>query len=202
VYLTRYHQSGTEAAMLYVANDIHKTHTSHHTATNVILAAPCYSFPGYSFIHSERRPVRLLMTECDPGRGYEWNDAVVRNVDQLVRDSEIETLRGFGVLSSQFNNSITNNSISDSIIYTSVTYLLTFDAYLPTIQSTLDAYHFSDVTTISHTLFRYDYDDEQVKRSVRVFRRVVWSDDRLVGEGRVVVRKQTSKNTVAEDFEA
>ena len=64
-FLLRYHQSGTESAMLYVSKDLLST-SRRNCSVVVHVLAPCYSFPGYSFVHTSSSITHLNMLSCDP----------------------------------------------------------------------------------------------------------------------------------------
>eukprot|EP00597_Dinobryon_sp_UTEXLB2267_P005275 CAMPEP_0170058122 /NCGR_PEP_ID=MMETSP0019_2-20121128/863_1 /TAXON_ID=98059 /ORGANISM="Dinobryon sp., Strain UTEXLB2267" /LENGTH=122 /DNA_ID=CAMNT_0010262983 /DNA_START=1252 /DNA_END=1620 /DNA_ORIENTATION=- len=112
--------------------------------TNVYLAAPCYSFPGYSFVYSPHYPVNVHMPSCQPGESSQYFD----------NDPAAYLLR----------------MIQDSIDITDRDYILTFDAYYnhKVFQNVTNHFHFKKVVMFPHAYFKYDYDDPFPKKHVIV----------------------------------
>ena len=74
-YLLRYHQAGTESALRYISGELKAKETDDRSildknqnrskfSVQVILAAPCFAFPSYSYLHSEFYDVHVEALPC------------------------------------------------------------------------------------------------------------------------------------------
>ncbi len=97
-YLLSLHQSGTEAALQLVAQDVaarHPLSTAINPAptTHVILAAPCYAFPGYAYIHSPAYPVQLHMPDCQVGGPALFDRNPVEQTKAMIAQYQLSVIQ-------------------------------------------------------------------------------------------------------------
>lgn len=103
-YLLSFHQAGTEKALQLVARDINTTTIITSTAhmhinnpisatTHVLLAAPCYTFPGYAYIHSPAQPVQLYMPDCQIGGPSSFDAGPLEQTKQMMAAYQLQLVR-------------------------------------------------------------------------------------------------------------
>lgn len=146
-YLLLYHQSGTEQAYMFLRREIQGN--SNKGRNLVVLAAPCFTFPGYSFLFDENHPSIIISVECSspPWEGLENFDSDIsgHSIRLLQRSKELQT---------------ENDTI----------YFLTFDAYQNYISMIIASSELELVKRIPHSFFKYDFDDVYPKREVLIFK--------------------------------
>lgn len=164
VYLLTRHQAGPESAMAELASVLHsRRYDLQESACSplepctvrVLVMAPCYSFPGYSFLHPPSGlHLELTGPMCSP-----FAEAAAVN-------KERESCDGDGLQTRRF--------IEDPSLYyhqevqrLNADFVLSFDAYVrcashgdtaPTLEQRLLASQYRLLREYRHADFRYDYD--------------------------------------------
>lgn len=129
--------------------------TCNNITIQVIVAGPCYSFPGLAMISTPYRPVKLIKLPCkapwDMTNMTKFDDDPIVAVTLLLLDQS------------------TNAALKDS----TPLYFVTFDSYEPMIKDALQQQQFLLWRNISHAHFRYDYDDSYPKYRVLIYRQQI-----------------------------
>ena len=64
-YLGHYHQRGAEKAYRYIAQEL--SNSRGFKSIDIHVLAPCHSFPGYSFIYTDKfESVKVYSPDCSP----------------------------------------------------------------------------------------------------------------------------------------
>ncbi len=61
--------------------------------THVLLAAPCYAFPGYAYIYSPEHPVRLHMPACQVGGPASFDTTPLAHTQNLMANYQLELIK-------------------------------------------------------------------------------------------------------------
>lgn len=70
IYLLTYHQGGTEQAYATILQDL-QSHPNTSNGVQIIVLAPCYTFPGYSYL-TGRDLSSTNITLFAPHCAYPW----------------------------------------------------------------------------------------------------------------------------------
>ncbi len=146
------HQHGTENSFNYLVNHI-KTKNYNIQEPNIInvyVVAPCYSFPGYSYIYDKYQPdiqLRLHSLNCDPLQSQ-----------RLVTGSDIYNSLKLEV----------DDSISATFCH-QIDYIVTFDAYKENLKDIINNEIYYELHSIRHSFFKYDYDDPNDNKFVSIY---------------------------------
>jgi len=174
IYLIRYHQAGPERAFQFIVNDIRfrQPRTNYDVGhIDVVVAAPCYSFPGYAHLphpHPEMNsfapkvsnstaPTTSRIKEFGQQEGLGDTAAQIKILSPVCYfNMTTEDKFDSDPLASTSNlmKQITNDTLLD------IEYLVTFDTYYPKLAELLKSHRFRLVANISHAYFDYDSDDD------------------------------------------
>ena len=146
------HQHGTENSFNYLVNHI-KTKFYDIKAPNIInvyVVAPCYSFPGYSYIYDKYQPdiqLRLHSLNCDPLQSQ-----------RLVTGDDI-----YNSLKKVVDDSISKTSCHH------IDFIVTFDAYKEKLKDIITNENYHELHSIRHSFLKYDYDDPNENKFVHIY---------------------------------
>lgn len=147
-------QAGTEAAFSAIALDLYRQPSSKDTvpvAAKVVVAGPCYSFPGIAMISTPYHPVDLIKLPCKAP----WEMTNMIKFDDGPLEATLLLLDEVATVT-------TNNT--DTPIY-----FVTFDSYERLIKDPLQRHRYTLWENITHAHFRYDYDDPYPKYRVLIY---------------------------------
>lgn len=147
------HQNGAENSFKYLVNHINIKFRDIQVpaAINVYVVAPCYSFPGYSYIHDRYQAniqIRLHYLSCFP---LQTQHAVSAN--DIYHTLKLEA----------------GGDCVDDCPCNQVNYLVTFDTYKESLSNILDSGNYYKLYSVRHSFFKYDYDDAHENKFVYIY---------------------------------
>lgn len=177
-YLLTRHQAGPELAMRELAYMLHngsynegiqaKCSTLEPCTILVLVLAPCYSFPGYSFLHPpDKVSLKLISPECSPF-------AESTAVDKKGKNYDNNSLQSRRFIEDPYNYYLQEGQ------HLEADYILSFDAYaryvssedeVPTIEQRLLTSQYRLIREFHHADFRYDYDSTFTPRTTVLYGR-------------------------------
>ena len=193
LYLLRGHQSGAEVAFSHVNNLFVEYQRALHSlrscngpsssdnggkvctmdnkvTMHVHLLAPCFSFPGYSFLHPPANmSVVLYQPDCDIKytlKNRNSGNAVFRK----------HPLFFYKAITGMHSRPLNSTSARNKDIWPAADVILTFDSYVDSSDSPghalgqyLSQLGYHPQLTVHHAHLRYDYDDEHVNKQVLIY---------------------------------
>ena len=151
VFLLTSHQIGSEQSMIFLERHINRNQRNHnrHHVSNVYVMEMCYTFPGYTYMHSNTNIIKLYSLHCSP---LDDDDTNSNEKQSLIH-----------IYDKNRNND--KNNKDDN-------YILTYDSSINNrnINSTVNTNNFKLIGTFRHAYFKYDYDDENSPRYVYVYK--------------------------------